>query len=379
MTLAVARDPDLRAARLKAGVAEAQLFAAGLPPDPRLSASVGRGPEFTGYSLGVSEDVQAFVVRPAVVSGARARHRQVDLTILWKERRTALAAGRLFLRLLEDENLQGVIERNRKLLAQQYELDQADFQQSAAAVSRAAADLTVLSDADARSRQVQLDADAARHALDYMLGLPPEARPQLKATEAPTSQPLSEEQFKAAVAALAAHRVDLLALQAGYESQEQRLRAAVLAQFPALDVGVQWGQDPAEGKHTTDLTLGVGLPIFNRNKGRVAVERASREALRAEYQARLDRAANDADRLWRASRIMSEQLARLQAQTAALKTLARAAEQQFRSGQMDTGAYVGLETSLLKDEEETIHLQAAQESDLLALRASLGLPPSIRW
>ncbi|MDE2038434.1 MAG: hypothetical protein KGO96_02825 [Elusimicrobia bacterium] len=41
---------------------------------------------------------------------------------------------------------------------------------------------------------------------------------------------------------------------------------------------------------------------------------------------------------------------------------------------MDAGAYVGLETPLLKDEEESIRLRASLDSDRLALGALLGLP-----
>ncbi len=373
MTLAVLNDPDLKTARLEAGVAKAQLFAAGLLPDPHLAAGVGRGPELTGYSLGVSEDIQAFVLRPAAQAQARARRSQVDLAILWKEWQTAVAAGRLFIRVRKDEDLRAVIERSRGLLAQQYELDSADFQQNAAAVRKVAAALTVLSDADARLRRVQLDADAARHELNYLLGLDPEARPSLRAATGPAPA-LSREEFKDALGALAAHRVDLLALQAGYESQEQRLRAAVRAQFPALTAGFRWGRGAADGVHAVSLSVEVGLPVFNGNRGRVAIERASREALRADYQARLDQAQSQADGLWRSTTIMTEQLARLRAQTAALKAMAGVAQQQFRSGEMDTGAYVGLETSLLQDEEESIRLRAALDADRLALNALLGTP-----
>ncbi|MDE2489252.1 MAG: TolC family protein [Elusimicrobia bacterium] len=374
MSLAVIRDPDLKAARLKAGVAQAQTFEAGLLPDPRLAAGLGRGPEFTGFSLGVSENLKAFVVRPAVTAAARARGRQVDLAVLWQEQQAALSAGRLFIRIQQDEALKGVIERRRALLARQYQLDQADFQQSAAAIRKVSADLSVLSDADAQLRQLQLGADAARHELNYLLGLAPEARPTLEGADATRPQALPEERFKITLASLAAHRVDLQALRAGYESQEQRLRAAVRAQFPPLDAGLQWGEDAAEGKHTTGLTVGLGLPIFNGNRGRVAVERATRAALRAAYQARLDRAQNEADEIWQATNIMTEQLEQLRKQTSALKTIAHAAEQQFRSGGMDAGAYVGLETSLLQDEEESIRLDAKLDADHLALNALLGLP-----
>ncbi|MDE2425043.1 MAG: TolC family protein, partial [Elusimicrobia bacterium] len=357
MALAVVNAPDLKAARLQAGVAEAQLLEAGLWPDPHLSGGVGRGPEFTGYSVGISENLEAFVPLGAGKAQARAHRKQVDLAVLWQEWQTAVTAGQVFIRAREDEDLQEVLERSRKLLAQQYDIDQADFQQSASAIQKVSADLTVLSDADARLREIQLDADAARHRLNFLLGLAPQARPALAELEQPgevAGQGFSQDQFQSALALIASRRVDLLALQAGYESQEQRLRQAVLAQFPALSVGLREGRSAEEGIHSVDLGIDVGLPIFDGNRGKIAVERASRAALRADYQARLDQAQNEADRLWQATAIMAKQLERLEAQTAALKAIAATAEQQFRSGTMDAGAYVGLETSLLKDEEESI-------------------------
>src|SRR5450432_1748033 len=56
-TVAVLNNPDLKAARRKSGVAEAQAFAAGILPNPILTANldppVGGGSIVTGYGLGI--------------------------------------------------------------------------------------------------------------------------------------------------------------------------------------------------------------------------------------------------------------------------------------------------------------------------------------
>ncbi|MDE1977403.1 MAG: TolC family protein, partial [Elusimicrobia bacterium] len=77
MALAVLNDPDLKAARLKAGVAKAQLFSSGLLPDPNLAVGWSRGPRFTGYSVGLSEDIEAFVLRGAAEASARENSKRV--------------------------------------------------------------------------------------------------------------------------------------------------------------------------------------------------------------------------------------------------------------------------------------------------------------
>ncbi|MDE2313557.1 MAG: TolC family protein, partial [Elusimicrobia bacterium] len=336
MALAVLNDPDLKAARLKAGVAKAQLFSSGLLPDPNLAVGWSRGPRFTGYSVGLSEDIEAFVLRGAAEASARENSKRVDLSVLWQEQQTAAAAGRLFIRAREDEDIEEIIGRNRKFLSEQYDVDQAGFQQNASAIQKVSADLAVLADADASLRQTQLDADAARHRLDYMLGLSPQEHPalaELARPQGPSSQPLlAREQFEAALAVLPERRIDLLALKAGYESTQESLRRAVLSQFPVPAIGAQWGRSNEEPINTAGLSLDFPLPVLNGNRGSAAVLRADRTALRAAYQARLDQAQNDADRIYSATRIISSQLKKLQEQTSDMKALASSAEEHYRNG-----------------------------------------------
>jgi len=81
-------------------------------------------------------------------------------------------------------------------------------------------------------------------------------------------------------------RLDLLALRKGYESQEARLRAAILAQFPRLNIGLSRARDTSNVV-TTGFGVSIDVPIFDRNQGRIAIERATREQLLHEYMASL--------------------------------------------------------------------------------------------
>ncbi|HVA67602.1 MAG TPA: TolC family protein [Elusimicrobiota bacterium] len=373
MALAVENDPDLKAARRKAGVAKAQIFAAGLLPDPIIGGDVSRSSvHLTGYNLSVSEDLEAFVLRPSAEASARANGRQADLAVLWQESQAAENAGELFFRLQEDQRLQKSVSEARRLVAQDYQFDQSNFQQRPASLEKVSADLAVLADADAQLRSIRLDADAVRHRLDYLLGLSPQARP--KFLDATASPELSSPQFHEAIAAMARRRLDLLALQAGYESRQQDLRRAVLSQFPAPNFGLQWGHSNEEDVYSAGAALSFPLPVLNGSRGAVAVLRADRAALRQAYLARLAQAQNQADQIHSAARIMDKELDDLRAQTAAMRSIASSAEQSFRNGEMSAGAYVGLETSLLKDTEEAIRLHASLEAARLRLGLLLGLP-----
>ena len=68
-------------------------------------------------------------------------------------------------------------------------------------------------------------------------------------------------------------RLDLLALKMGYQSQEERLRAAVLAQVPKINIGFAHASDTTH-VITTGFAVTIDLPIFDRNQGHIAIETA---------------------------------------------------------------------------------------------------------
>ncbi len=186
--------------------------------------------------------------------------------------------------------------------------------------------------------------------------------------------PLSQYQFQAAIAALPHRRADLLAFAAGYESQEQSVRQAVLDQFPVLSASVDKSRDPAEGVNYFGPTVSLSLPLFNRNRGRIAIQRATRAVLHQTYQARLDQAVSDSDQVWQTTRMMQRQLQNLDARLPVLEQSAAAAEQSFRQGNLDAGLYVSMESSLLAKQAQAIRLRASLDTAQSALRTLLGLP-----
>jgi outer membrane protein, heavy metal efflux system len=239
-------------------------------------------------------------------------------------------------------------------------------------ISAATADLTLLTDAENRRRQLQLNADMTRHQLNRLLGLQPSVR--LHFIGSTTTQSLSKEQFQAAVTALPHRRADLLALQAGYQAQEQSLREAILAQFPNLSAGVVHSRDPVEGINDFGPNVTLSLPIFDRNRGHIAIQTATRALLRQKYQARLDQAVGEADQVWNATEIMQNQLPDLDARLAVLRKTAAAAKQGFEQANVSAGLYVNMESSLLTTEGEKIQLRASLKNAESALETILGLP-----
>ncbi len=109
--LAVLLNPKLKADRDKRGVSSAQLYQAGILPNPQFSGSLdfptGGTTQGTvnGFGLGIDYDIYALITRGADLTAARAHAASVDLGVAWQEWQVAEAAKlhayRLF--LLEKE------------------------------------------------------------------------------------------------------------------------------------------------------------------------------------------------------------------------------------------------------------------------------------
>jgi len=370
--LAVAGNPDLKLARADAGIARAQAFAAGLLPDPQFSLTHDR-PGKAGFSnafnAGLSLDFGSLITLSARRDAAGSDERKVDLALLWQEWQVVAQARKLFVGI-------SMLERSRTLLAQGVALTGERL--SAARQALAAGNLTLdaispyeVAQADA---QRQLDEQTrqmrqARAALNALLGLAPDVQLALAPMQPPTQ--LDEGAVRAALQHLAARRPDLLALSAGYEAQEARLRAAVLAQFPSLTMGFTRARDPSR-LYTSGFSLGVSLPVFNGNRGNIAVETATRQRLHDEYQNRVNAARAEIAQILDDQALLHSQLGSTRATVQALSSTAQAAGQAYAARPMTLVSVVDLQTALLAKRMDALALERTLFEQRIALQALLG-------
>lgn len=91
--LAVVNNPDLKALRDRAGVANAQAFAAGLLPDPSFSIGADKvlsGPDtMLGIASSLGFDINALRTRAVTRQQAKAEARKVRLDLAWSEWQTS--------------------------------------------------------------------------------------------------------------------------------------------------------------------------------------------------------------------------------------------------------------------------------------------------
>jgi len=370
--LAVANNPDLKLTRDDLGIARAQAFSAGLLPDPQLSVSSDYpGAEgFTrAFNYGLSMDVMAIVTRGANKKSAEATVVKTDLGLLWQEWQIVAQAKQLFLKArFQEETL--------PLLQQQLELSRTRYERMAEAQragnlteDQLTAALTSYSDARKQSTDAERAAEQTHHDLNALLGLAPDV--QLQLTGDDDAAPVAGSTIDSAVAMLPKRRPDLLALKAGYEAQEQKYRAAILNQFPSLSVGFVRARDTSN-IYTSGFQINLSLPIFNRNQGNVAIEKATRQRLRDEYQDRLNQAYADVAHMRADSAILARQLQQTESALPDVDLAARHASQAYSEHNLALGAYTDAQSAALTKRIDVATLRESLAEQRVGLQALLG-------
>jgi outer membrane protein TolC len=376
--LAVADNPSLRVARAAAGVGRAQLFAARLLPDPQLGLSVDHPTDGTSgltsaYSAGLSYAVARLVGHGARVDAARAKSAQLDLQLLWKEWQVVQQAKTLYVRMTFERRKLARLQRAQRLYTARYAHSAKALQEGNVTLDTTGTDLTALLDIDTRVFQLNRKIAKSRSALNALLGLAPATR--LKFAPLPPLRFPSAGAMARAERTVALRRPDLLALKAGYESQEARVRAAILAQFPAVSIGFTRARDTSD-VHTTGLGVTLNLPFLNGNRGQIAVQRATRTQLRRRYHARLDQSRSDLALLGTRQALVEAHQNELAVRLPALRHMVADARRAYRAGNIPALTYLNMETTLLNKQIELYDLKETLWSIRIADDTLLAWPDS---
>lgn len=375
--LAVLNSPELAAQRRVAKVSDAQVFAAGLLPDPQITAGADKpvaGPDTqTAYNASLGLDLAGLLARTYVHRAASLTARQADLNLLWSEWGVAQQARQFAETVLADEARAAVLREVLALAADRYTRSEHALGARDVTLQTTAADLAVKLDAQTQLMTAEHDAQKARRDLNALLDL--RADVMLPLVSAQPTPGYDAAALQQALASLPERRPDLLALKAGYEAQDANLRKAILAQFPLNNIAAAYAKDPA-GTSTVGAALTLALPIFNGGRGEVRVQSATREQLRAEYRARLDQTdaeVRNAEReragAQNAVRVLSVDVPRLEA-------LARPALAAYDRRDIDSQTYLTLSQNVLSKRADLDDKILAARLAEIALETALFLPPA---
>jgi outer membrane protein TolC len=357
-TLAVINNPDLKAAVESMKVADSKLYAAHLIPDPQLTWSIDAPLKHmvglvSAYGIMPSYDIQALILHRSEVWSAEASRQQTALSVEWQAWQLAQKARDFFIqgKFLEEKLV--LLQRNVALFRKDYDREKKALASGDVTWAAVSADLVALTVADRDLRAARRQAAANHIALAAVMGVRPEIMFRLGDLN---SVPSDVSNVDSLLASLPHRRPDLLALRAGYESQEATVRRAILAQFPSISIGVNRSRD-----NTAVDAIGPGvtmnLPLLNRNRGQIATERATRDQLRAEYQARIDQSISDARAIQTEVRLLKQEIPSLEWSVGELRNAVARARHGFETGDFPALNFVSMQTSLNAKELELLDRQ----------------------
>ncbi len=377
--LAVLLDPDLVAARSEHDVGKAQILDAGILPNPVFSVGVdhpyGSGSAGTSnlLDLSLAIDTKAFVSRGARRSAAEASLEQIDLGIAWQEWQVAEQARLLTVRL-------GWLRRRLALAREERDFEQklADALEAASqtgdatlgqiGIERAAVDQVRTTVHDLEQSETNTESD-----LLALLGSPAEGKLDVTLPKTPGPPP---SVAPGTLDACLAHRLDLQALRHGYTAEQERIRQAVLEQFPDITVGVHYQRNESALQFIGGF-VSLELPLFNRNQGSLAIGRATRQRLRLEYDARVASTHADLVRLARLSALIRRQLPEVHASIAPLEQIESRERDAVTRGDLDRLSYQTVRTALLDQRLQEANLSQALAEAEVGLQTACGGPISV--
>jgi outer membrane protein TolC len=332
------------------------------------------GPNGTdAFSSGLAQDLKSILLRPTKREAAENAALEIDASLLWQEWQTIGKARLLFIDIISGDHGAKIIERTRKLLKERFDLTSAAINQGNAPLATLSPDLVAVGEVQKTYDDLERLQLSRRHQLNALLGLVPDAPLLLAgAVEAPH---IDSSRIRADLAALADRRPDLVALQYGYRSEDAKLRQAVLSQFPNVSIGLAGGRD-SNAIYSIGPQATFELPIFDRNEGAIARERATREELNLEFQARLTAAAGEVGALLSEQALLSRQLAAIEPRLKEARAIAANSETAFERGLLEERSYVDTQVAQFALEQEKVGLQQAllEGQVLMATLIGAGMP-----
>lgn len=380
--LAVVVNPGLKAERDRLGLARAQVFKAGILPNPKVSAGFDiptGGPTkstVTAYNAQIEWNLTSLISRTAELEAQKKDLCSVELDVAWKEWQVAEAARLAFIRLFWAQKKYELLKTAIKNMKERLDiLEQAAAQGDETSLNVSAA-RSLFSQFELEFLRAKGDVEKERLALNQTIGLNAEyviSLQDMNIANWPngfSGKDMSE--------GLDNRRLDLVALKEAYEGGENRLMAEVLKQFPKMALGIVNASDTG-AIVTTGFMVSLALPVFDRNQGNIAIEQATRQKLFDEYMARLF------DAKCQIASITSEMeamRARVDASQQALKDkrlIFESIKPAFEHGEIGAIGYYQVVEELLNKELEYLTLTMNMCKLAVALEASSGcyMPLSI--
>ena len=286
--LAILYNPTLKAVRKECDLAQAQVVDAWILPNPVVVSSIEPAYEKSedekqvDYGIGIEWEVTSIVPLVPRVRAAYAQKESVRLNVAWLELQTAKEAKQKIYKILSLEEQKIFAEETVNILKSAYaDMLKAKEAEEITAVDLANMEIEVIG-AQNTLQDLEQEITLERIDLQNFLGMGHETEIHLENDEKlPLNFSVVNAQLSGILKNIASNRYDLLALEKMYESQEQTYRSEIYGQLPATSVGAIHHRDSFE------VAISMDLPVFDRNQGAIATEKANREKMFYEYHEQL--------------------------------------------------------------------------------------------
>ncbi|MBP2277902.1 MULTISPECIES: TolC family protein [Sphingomonas] len=371
--LALANNPELKAARLKRALAAGQAKQAGTLPNPSLTGAflpllsgVGTVP---AWNVGLGQDLKTLLTYRTRRRAAQDSEQQVAADVVWQEWQVAGQARQIASDLIVGRTSRAsYLAAYQLLAARNAKLEQALAARNVTLVT-VAPDRVALQAARSALNALDQKQLALAHQLNALLGLAPDVVvPLATQVDLPPFDPAA---IRTGLATLPERRPDLIALRMGYAAADEQVRQAIQSQFPDLVLGGSVSSDNSSvvsGGPTATLSL----PVFDRNQGNVAITRATRAQLHADYAARLASTIGTVGALLREMEQLSAQLAEARRDLPAARLAAERAQAAFGASNLDERGYVDLVSNRFAKEQDIMTLELALLDRQIALQTLVG-------
>ncbi len=374
--VAVVMNPSLRAVRDRRSIAAAQLFKAGILPNPQVSYSMdfvtggNTLNAFTAYGLDLNWQLNSLITRGAARAAASAQVQSVELDIAWQEWQTAESAKLAAYRVISDlEQMRLAKEVDARLSTNFITVSNAVAQHLQTEIDLNTAEAA---SRDARQQLLSLEQDltAQELALKRALGFGAQANIPLRPDVQLPSR-LTVPAFAEIDGEIENQRLDLLALKQGYRSEEEKVRMAILGQFPRIGIGYRTGRDNSNIQ-SSGFGVNFDLPLFDRNQGTIAVERATRQQLFDEFSARMIAAHGEVASAVAAIQSLDKQVRAAEMALPALKRLMESYRTALEQGNVDVFSYYSAQNNFNTAQLSLIKLKEQLVENWIALELASG-------
>lgn len=371
--LTVVSNPDLKALRAKNGVASAQVFDAGLLPDPQFAPlyeipmSSGQGVT-PAYAFGLNWDIGSLITRSLKESAAISSQQQIHYDIAWQEQMMANQAELIATKVYFLKKQSELLSDELKQVKLSLEISRTHLQNHDIKADDFSIQQNNYLDLQDQLQTVERLLDKTKLQLNQILGLLPTAQIQIK-YETSSHLPLLDINTLFATAKM--KRLDLKALEAGYNNQEIQLHQAILGQYPHFNISIYPGQD-----NTSNQFLGTNvsfdIPLFNRNRGAIAIATATREQLYMEYQARLHNTRFDIAIIVKEINWAKRQEESLNEIMPSLIRTDESMSRQLKQSGITSSVYINEHTNILNKKLKQLSIQQDIAEQRIALQMTLG-------